>query len=155
MVQLYLKLFQETGVNNSLRSRVIVALAGHFGLILSIVADYYRRTSGDGLPILFSAISLVGLVVGAFLFIRNPYAFFLAKEGAARAASSSNLGLTMIAWLVVLGVPILWLFAIMEWTGLISSALTTRFVGAYSFFAWIAAAIILWPCLFGRKDVRS
>ncbi|MCE4540729.1 hypothetical protein LXT12_26210 [Pelomonas sp. P7] len=142
-------------MNNSLRSRAVVAFAGHFGLVLSIVTDHYRRTSGEGQPILLSAISFIGLAVGAFLFVRNPHAFFMVKEYKAEVASYSNLGLRMTAWLVVVGVPVLWLFAIMELASLISSALTIRFLGAYSFFAWVVASIILWPYLFGRQGVRS
>jgi len=129
----------------------LLPLLGHVGLVLAIVADFYRRSSEGGLSVLLSAVCLAALVVGGVLFVRHPRSFFFASDSDVRQARQPSPILRLLAWALVLGAPVLWLIAIDKLSGVIASGLGMRLVGAYVFFAWIAAAIIVSPYLFGRR----
>lgn len=130
---------------------VLLPLLGHVGLVLAIVADFYRRSSEGGLSMLLSVAGLAALVIGGVLFVRHPRSFFFGAENNATQASRPNLILRLLAWVFVVGVPVLWLIAIDKLPSVIPSGLGVRLVGSYVFFAWIAAAIIVSPYLFGQR----
>jgi len=130
---------------------VLLPLLGHLGLVLAIVADFYRRSSGGGLSVLLSAVCLVALVVGGILFIRHPRSFFFGSNSEGRPRRQPSLILRLLAWVLVVSAPVLWLIAIDKLPSIIPSGLGVRLVGAYVFFAWIAAAIIVSPYLFGHR----
>lgn len=131
---------------------VVLALVGHVGLVLAIVADFYRRSSEGGLAMLLSVVGLAALVVGGILFVRHPRLFFFGAEGNTTDSRSPSLILRMLAWAFVVGVPVLWLIAIDRLQSSIPSGLGMRLVGSYMFFAWVATAIILSSNLFVRRQ---
>lgn len=130
---------------------VLLPLLGHLGLVLAIVADFYRRSSEGGLSVLLSAVCLVALVFGGILFVRHPRSFFFGSDSEGQQARQPNLIVRSLAWVFVVGAPVLWLVAIDKLPSVIPSGLGVRLVGAYVFFAWIAAAIIVSPYLFGHR----
>lgn len=130
---------------------VLLPLLGHLGLVLAIVADFYRRSSEGGLSVLLSAVCLVALVVGGILFVRRPRSFFFCPDNEGQQARQPNLIVRSLAWVFVVGSPVLWLVAIDKLASGIPSRLGVRLVASYVFFAWIAAAIIVSPCLFGSR----
>lgn len=134
------------------RRSVVLALVGHVGLILAIVADFYRRSSEGGLAMLLSVVGLAALVAGGILFVRNPRLFFFGAEGSTTDSRSPSMILRMLAWAFVIGVPVLWIIAIDWLQTSIPSGLGVRLVGSYMFFAWVAIAIILSSNLFARQS---
>jgi hypothetical protein len=142
-------------VTDRSRRSVVLALIGHVGLILAIVADFYRRSSEGGLATLLSVVGLAALVAGGILFVRNPRLFFFGTEGNATDSRSSSMILRMLAWAFVVGVPVLWIIAIDWLKTSIPSGLGVRLVGSYMFFAWVAMAIILSSTLFMRQSNGS
>jgi len=130
---------------------VLLPLLGHLGLVLAIVADFYRRSSEGGLSVLLSSACLVALMVGGILFVRHPRLFFFGSDREGQQARQPSLILRSLAWVFVVGAPVLWLIAIDKLPSVIPSGLGVRLVGAYVLFAWIAATIIVSPYLFGHR----
>lgn len=130
---------------------VLLPLIGHLGLVLAIVADFYRRSSEGALSVLLSVVCLVALVVGGILFVRHPRSFFFGSDSERQQPRQFSLIGRSLAWVFVVGAPVLWLLAINRLPSVIPSGLGVRLVGAYVFFAWIAAAIIVSPYLFRHR----
>lgn len=131
---------------------VVLPLLGHLGLVLAIIADFYRRSSDGGWSMLLSAVSLVALLVAGILFVRHPRSFFFfGSNGSASLGGRPNPITRLLAWVLVVATPVLWLIVIDRLSSVIPSGLAMRFVAAYVFFAWIAAAIIASPYLFGHR----
>jgi hypothetical protein len=130
---------------------VALPLLGHLGLVLAIVADYYRRASEGGLSMLLSAVGLVALLIGGVIFVRYPRLFFFRSDDVAKLGHQPNGVIRLFAWALVVITPVLWFIAIDKLPNVIPSELVMRLVAAYVFFAWVAGAIIVSPYLFGRR----
>lgn len=137
-------------MTDRLPSIVGVAILGHAGLILSIVADFFRRSSEGGWFLIFSVGGSAALIFGGFLFIRHPGYFFFCDNFNFLNQSSASLGWCAVAWILVIGIPVLWLILIGEMQGEGSFGLGARLISGYIIFAWVAVTTILWPMLFAR-----
>lgn len=136
------------------QSLILAALTGHFCLVVSIVADYFRRNSDGVSALSLGAIGVVALVAGAIIFVRQPRLFFLRDEENGLSDASPGPAKRIVAWVLVVAPPVLWLVAIDRLSDIILHELPRRLVGSYLFFAWLAIAIILSPHLFGRRQRR-
>jgi len=130
----------------------VLALVGHLGLVLAIVTDFYRRNSEGGFALLLAVAGMAALIVAGVLFVRHPRLFFFRAEDDTTRSISPSWILRVFVWGFVIGGPVLWLIGIEHLQSSVSSGLGIRLVGSYMFFAWIAAAIILSPNLFGRRQ---
>lgn len=129
---------------------IVLGLMGHVGLVLAIVADFYRRSNDGSLALLLSGVGMVALIAGAILLVRHPRLFFLGAEENGMHSRSLRLIARMFAWVFVVGVPVLWLIAMTRLQSGSPLGLGIRAIGRYVFFAWIAGALILSPKLFGK-----
>jgi len=139
-------------VTDRLPRTVVLPLIGHLGLVLAIIADFYRRSTGGGISMLLAAVCLVALLVGGILFVRHPRLFFFGLEPSTQPPGRPKTALRVLAWALVVATPVLWLIAVDQLPSLIPSEWVMRLVAAYVFFAWVATAIIVSPHLFSRHQ---
>lgn len=141
----------EVAVNEGRMRLVNLALLGHAALVASIVADFFRRSTEGLLSAVLYATCFVALMIGGVVFIRRPRLFFFCSENTAQQTRVPAMGLRLLSWIGVVGTPILWLVIFSQLSSSTSSGLLLRLAGAYTFFAWIALAIVLSPHLFGAR----
>ena len=135
-------------MTDRLKNNVILAFLGHAGLILSIVADFFRRNSQGGWFFILSVGGAVALMLGGLLFIKHPNYFFFCEDYDFVSRPRPSLGWRVVAWILVIGAPIFWIILISEMQREGPIGLGARLIGGYIFFAWVAVTIILWPILF-------
>jgi hypothetical protein len=117
------------------------SLLGHFGLVLAIIADFYRRSSEGGWSIFLGFSAFVLLLTTGIFFIRHPRSFFFKSDvnGAEPAPSMID---RLSAWALVVVTPVLFLMASDKLPGTIDLELGRRLFGAYIFFRGLG-----WPLL--------
>ena len=133
-----------------LQGSLALPVMGHLGLVLTIVTDFYRRSSDGWVSVAFGVLGLFAFALAGILFVRHPRMFFFGRTTNAQPVGKPGVFLRGCSWALVIGVPVLWLVAVDALRGALPLGLAGRFVGAYVFFAWIAAAIVVSPYLFWR-----
>lgn len=137
-------------MNDKSPSNRILACWGHICLVFAIVADSYRRNSEGVWPILLSFAGLIALVFGGAIFVGRPRLFFFLSEGGVEGRLSLNGVSRIVAWVVMIIIPVIWLISIIELQSRDSFGLGGRLVESYIFFAWMAVMGILSPVFFAR-----
>ena len=132
---------------NDRAPRVATTLVAHGCLLAVIVADFFRRSSEGAPMVMLSGFCVIALLIAGLHFVANPHEFFFMRSRIV-AYQPASLGKRLLAWPVVVVVPVLWLLAAQWIPDVIRSELLLRLVMSYLFFAWIAAAVLLWPYLF-------
>jgi len=135
---------------NNRSPHVAKTLLAHGCLLGLIVADFFRRSSEGAPMVMLSGFCVILTLIGGLLFVANPHAFFFLKPRAG-ASEPAFLGKRLLAWMVMVVAPVLWLLAAQWMPDLIRSELLLRLVMSYLFFAWIAAAVMLSPYLFRQS----
>lgn len=135
---------------------IMPSLLGHLGLVLAVVADFYRRSStGGSWAFLLSLVCFVLLILAGIFFVRHPRAFFFQPDlSTGNQHKRPNTIARLSSWAFVIITPVLWLLMVIELPNIIPSEIVMRLVGAYAFFAWIAATIIVSPNLFSTTRIK-
>lgn len=132
-------------------SRLCMPLLAHLSLLVLLVADTYRR-GGEGMAfVALCALCLITCLYGVLYFVANPREFFFLTDSRSRPALQAMM-MRLIAWLVVVIVPVGWLLLTLRLWGVVESNAVVRGLMAYVFFGWVIGAMLLSPWLFGRRN---
>lgn len=126
-------------------------LIGHAALVTALISDFYRRSSESWISAVFSLLSLGGVLIGMIIFSQHPRLFFFLCEAKSPTEKPSGRLSRTFSWIFVVGMPVLWLLVVIRFEIEIYSYIGVKFLGAYIFFAWVAAAAIVFPALFNRR----
>lgn len=126
-------------------------LIGHAALVTALISDFHRRSSEGWISTVFSLSSLVGVLIGIIIFSPRPRLFFFLREARISTRKLSGRLSRTFSWIFVVGMPVLWLLVVIRFKTEVFSYFGAKFLGAYIFFAWLAAAAIVFPTLFNRR----
>jgi drug/metabolite transporter (DMT)-like permease len=98
--------------------------------------------------LVLAVLGLFAFALAVVYFARNPQAFFFMPQRDEQRESKNSTGLTVLAWVLVVGLPVAWLVLGAEFSAASTPSLGSRFAFAYAAFAWAAATVALYRHLY-------